>query len=283
MNKDSDSFFAPLEEKVQFKVPDNILRSGIKICALKTTKAKIAQRPNMDIGLIPKHPASVLFNGRSGSGKTTLCINLLVNPEFYGANPKSRDRSRRKHYFDEIYLFSPTAGSRDDLVVHLLAATPLTKDRIHNEFDSDLMEEIIDKQNRSIDEFNDISKSKKVLILLDDIQADRKFLNSKIIKKIFLMNRHSNISTWLMGQSFTLTPRACRLQANNLFIYRPSGSEEEILCREFRPRGGKEGKELFIKMLRAATKKPYGFLHINMSRPCNKIFSSGLEDIMRLV
>ena len=52
--------------------------SFLDIKPLKTDKSKIKTTKNMDNGVIPKHPASVMFCGKSGSGKTNLLLTLLI-------------------------------------------------------------------------------------------------------------------------------------------------------------------------------------------------------------
>jgi len=252
------------------KLPKSIQKAGLKIVPFETSKHKIKQRPNMEKNIIPKHPSSVIFNGRSGSGKSNLMVNLLTRPEFYGG---------KNHYFDKVHLFSPTAGAMDDLCKHLIDYTPLERKDIHNEFDNDMLQDILDKQALEIDE-KGIDKADKALIILDDIQADQKFLRGKSIKKVFLMNRHHGVSTWLCGQSFNLTPRACRLQANNLFIFPCSKSEHKVLIDEFTPPN--KTKKDMSDMLDYATRERYNFLHINMKEQPETRYRHNLDVILKL-
>ena len=246
--------------------------SGLKIVPYKTNKHKIKQRPLMKQGVIPIHPSSVIFNGRSGSGKSNLMVNLLTRPEFYG---KTSPDDPKSHYFDLIFLFSPTAHNGDDLVRYL----ELPDKRIFTDFDLNALNNIISTQESLIKQ-KGLLKSPKILLLLDDIQSDAKFLRSKEILKVFIQNRHLNISTWLCGQSFKLSPRACRLQANNLFFYPGSGSEMQILADEFCP--PKMNKKEFLALANHATNEMYQFLHVNMREPPKTRFRKNLDTILEI-
>ena len=260
-------------------LPKNTKNRGFDIVPFETKKDSIKKhmRPAMRAGIIPPHPASVIFNGRSGSGKSNLMINLLTRPEFYG---QTKPGEKKTHFFDDIYLFSPTAGDLDDLTKHMLDYTSLTQDHVFNTFDETKLFDLLDTQAADIRKKGDIGKSKKVLIILDDIQSSKKFLASNTLKRMFIANRHYNVSVWLGGQSWTLTPRCCRLQANNVFIFPMSGSEAELLMKEFSPAGMK--KKDFEKVLMHATAEQYQFLHINMKHPAKTRFRKNLGEILEL-
>lgn len=269
LNTISEEEECPVLEPIKRKIPKRpkeCKTAGLCIVPFKTNKQKIKQRPLMKQGVIPKHPASVIFNGRSGSGKSNLIINLLTRPEFYGPPEDS--------YFDIIYLFSPTAES-DDLPEYL----GLPEKRIFLNFDLPALNDIIKTQENLIKK-KGILKSPKILLLLDDIQSDSKFLRSKEIKRCFIQNRHLNISTWLAGQSFKLTPRCCRLQAMNVIYFPGSGSEIECLCEEFTP--PRMSKKEFQKIINYATKDRYNFLHIAMNEAPKTRFRKNLDEILEL-
>ena len=258
------------DTKKQKELPKEVKKAGLSIVPFKTNKAQIEQRETMKQGIIPHHPSSTIFNGASGSGKSNLLVNLLTRPEFYG-------KRNGKHYFDKIHMFSPTAGEMDDLCQHLIDHCGLETSDIHNEFDQKLLLSILDDQQKAIKK-KGIHKSPKTLLLLDDIQSDKKFLASKAIKRLFLMNRHYNTSTWLCGQSFNLTPRACRLQANNLFLFPMGGSEKKVLIDEFSPPG--LTKKEFEELVDHATSEQYQFLHVAKKQPPATRFRKNLDTIL---
>ena len=78
----------------------------IVVKKIKTAKSSLPQTAFMDAEIINKYPSLTLVVGKSGSGKSNVLVHMLTKEQFMGS------------FFDEIYLFSPTAKS-DDLVEHL--------------------------------------------------------------------------------------------------------------------------------------------------------------------
>jgi hypothetical protein len=256
------------------KMPNEIKNiKDLSIIPFPTAKTKIGQRKLMEDHVLPTHPSSVIINGKSGSGKSQLIINMLCRGDMYGFDKDN------KHYFDEIYFFSPTAGKMDDLCEHLLDYTCLKEENIYNEFDENKLNEILENQKNEINE-KGIEKAKKILILLDDIQQDQKFLRSKTILKIFTTNRHYNSSVFLCGQSFTKTPRACRLQANNIMFFAGSKSETDKIVEEYAP--PKLSKRDFNDLIDQVLDEPYNFLHINMREPWKTRYRKNLNTLINL-
>lgn len=253
-----ESWVAP-EEKCK-PVPKEF-RQGLRIGALPSNKSKIKQRQNMIDGVIPSHASAVIFSGKSGSGKSNLMISLLTRANFY------------KGYFDKIYLFSPTAHGGDDLVTYI------KPDEVETEFDIKKLEKIISDQAAVIAD-KGILASPKILFMFDDIQSDMRFMNSKAFLRCFIQCRHLNISTWLGGQSWTKTPRACRLQANNIMFFPGSQSEVTLMVQEFAPPG--LSKNQFCELINHATAEPFNFLHINMRQPPATRFRKNLDTLLRL-
>jgi len=246
------------------KIPDNDL---LTIGKLETKKSKIKQNQLMRADIIPRFPSSVIFNGSSGSGKSTLLANLLSKKQFY------------KNYFKKknIYLISPT-GSTDDMFEHI----ELDDENICVEIKKEapaLLRKIMEQQKETIDS-KGVDKAEKVLIIFEDIQSNGSFMRSPEFLKCFIMNRHFNLMVFLCGQSFTLTPRPCRLQANNVFIFAPTNNERELLVENFSP--PKMHKKDFEAMIDHATKEPYSFMHINKRVGFDKRYRKNLNTIIKL-
>jgi hypothetical protein len=233
---------------------------SLEIKPLKTVKSKIKQRTLMEKDIIPRHPSSVIFNGSSGSGKSVLLLNMLTRPEFF------------KGYFDEIHLFSPTGASDD-----LFDALKLPEENIHIDMKPSELSDILEEQRDKI-EADGVDKVKKMLIIFEDVQGNSKFMRSKPFLKSFIANRHYGISTWLCGQSWTRTPKACRLQANNIFYFAGSGSENELLANEHTPPGMR--KREFMEMLMQGTRNKYDFVHINLRAPHAERYRRNLGNLI---
>lgn len=232
----------------------------LSIKALETVKSKIPQRFLMQKKIIPRHPASVVFNGSSGSGKSTLLLNVLTRKEFF------------KGYFDHTFLFSPT-GASDDLFKHL----KLRPDHIFVDMDVKDLQKILDKQKDLIEK-SGVDKAPKILIIFEDCQSNKKFMNSKPFLKSFIANRHYGCSTCLCSQSWTRTPRACRLQANNVFFFKGSGGEHELIAKEF-CRPGLNKKQI-LSLIDDATREKHTFLHINNHTTHEKRYRRNLDEII---
>lgn len=267
----------------KYKIPKEAKEANLKIIPYKSDKDKIKQRPLMINDVIPRHASSVLFNGKSNSGKTQLLLNLVTRPHFYGKDCKhTPDKPciagpgmNNCAYFDLVFLMSPTADGGDDLPKYL----GIPEDRIFTEPSEETLKGIMETQKNLIQQYG-IAKSPKILVIMDDVQSDSRFLNSKPVLKAFIQNRHLNISTYLLGQSWTRTPRTCRLQANNIFFFKGSGSEHKLLIDEFCPAGMK--KKEFAELVDYATSEPYSFLHINMRKPTETRYCKNLDEIIDL-
>lgn len=257
-------------KKKQYSIPKVKDDNFLKIVPFKTNKEGIEQRKLMKEGIIPKHPSAVLFNGRSGSGKSNLLVNLF-RPQFYG---RTDPQDEKTGYFQLIFLFSPTCHN-DDLAKYL----QLPEKRMFDKNYEKALQHIVETQRQLVARMG-IDKAPRILCVFDDIQSQRKFMNSPFFTLCFIQNRHINISTWVACQSFTRLPRICRLQANNLFVFAGSNSETEILAEEFCP--ARTSKKQFIELLKHATNKRYDFLYIDMRADPEKRFKRNLDTILTI-
>ena len=269
--------FEPLDKEKKDKkkkLPKNVMNMNksdiLKIVPYPTNKHKIKQRPMMKADIIPRHASSVIFNGRSGSGKSNLLINLLTRPAFYGP-----EKEGEKSYFDLIFLFSPTAHGGDDLVQFL----NLPPKRIDTTLDTKKLDHILETQQKLI-ETKGLLKSPKILIIFDDCQSDAKFLSTKSFLRCFIQCRHLNISTFLCGQRFNKTPKACRLQANNIFFFPASEGEIDLMVDEYTP--ANMTKKKFKEIIQYATEDRYNFLHINLRVKDEERFRKNLDEMINI-
>lgn len=269
---DDEEFQKKKKKDTQLPKEAKMKQNLLKIVKYPTNKNKIKQRPLMKENIIPRHSSSVIFNGKSGSGKSNLLVNLMSRPEFYG--PKTENH--KQGYFDLIFLFSPTADGGDDLVRFL----KLPEKRIFTEFDVSALENIL-KTQKDIIMRKGLEKSPKILIIFEDIQSDSKFMRSKCFLKCFIQARHINVSTFLLGQSWTRTPRACRLQANNIFFFPGSQSEVKLLVEEYCPPG--TTKKEFQNLVEHATSERFNFLHINNRKAFEERFSKNLDTTLKMI
>lgn len=223
----------------------------------------------MECHIVPKHPSSVLFCGKSGSGKTMMLLNLLTKKEFY------------KGYYDLIFLFSETAKSgADDLYTENLPE--LKDDHIFGvgQDGIDQLAHILETQKGIIKD-KGLDQSPKILILFDDVAHSKRLLGSKAYLLLHVANRHFNISTFSLTQSYTKIPRACRCQVSAIvFFHGATGSEIERLSEEHTPKKWKETQ--FKGMVEYAIAKKYDFLFINKHAPSSEQYRHNLDTILKL-
>jgi hypothetical protein len=245
-------------------------KNPLEIVKFPTNKHDIKERQVMIDNIIPRLGTSTIINGKSGSGKTNLLLNLCLKKEFWG---KERPTDKTG-YFDLTFFFSPTAES-DDMPEYL----GIDKKRIVVDDFENKLEHIFSVQDRLI-KSKGIEKSPKILLIYDDMQANAKFMRSKIFLRSFIANRHSNITTIFLSQSFTRTPRACRLQASNIMIFPASESEINLLVDEFCPAHTTSAQ--FYELVKEATKDQFNFLHINCKAPMQDRFRKNLDTILNI-
>ena len=238
--------------------------NSLDIYEIKTKKSSIPQRAVMKNGTLPRFPCSFMISGRSGSGKTNLLINVLTRKEFY------------KNYFHYIVVYSPTASKYDDMYAEL----KLPPENFVPEFGEEQLRNLIDARKKLIEEkgIEWVGRHSRCLIILDDIIANRKFLESQTALTLFALLRHYLCSIIVMMQSYNKLPRALRLNCNALAVFPATQSEIEVLKDEITPAG--ITKKDFEKVIEYATDKPFSFLYINNHAKKGEQIRRNLTDII---
>lgn len=237
-----------------------------KIEKMETEKSKIPLRACMKNGTLPRFPFSIMFSGRSGSGKSNLLMNLLTKKCMYAG------------YFHYTIVYSPTANKYDDMY----AVLKLPKENFVEKFGKEELESLIESRKKLITKkgIKWVSKNSRVLIILDDIIANRAFLESQTALTLFALLRHYLVSVVVLMQSYTKLPRALRLNCNGLFVFPASQSEVEVLKDEICPAGIK--KKEFEKVIEHATGEDYSFLYINNHAKKGERVRKNLTEIIDL-
>jgi hypothetical protein len=238
--------------------------SNYKIEPMPTDKSKIPQIKASNDQILPRFPFSLLISGRSGGGKTNLMINLLSKENMY------------KGFFHQIIVFSPTAGEFDDSYKNL----KIPKENFIADFSGDTLNHIIELRKKQIKAkgIEHIAKTSRMLIILDDVIANRSFLESPEALKMFALLRHYLVSVIIMIQSYTKCPRALRLNCNGVMVFPALSSEVEILKEEIRPPG--ISKKDFQKLIEYCTSGKYDFLYINNHADPDKRIRKNLDEII---
>lgn len=238
--------------------------SILDITALPTNKDKIVLNAFQDANIIPRHPFSVIFNGKTRSGKSNLLITLMTKPEFYGG------------FFDQIYLF---AGSPDEAfkLFNVKKKNTFIDSKVWNS----KIKTICDAQSKIIEK-RGIHNTEKVLFIFEDIINHASFMRkSEMFTKLFVAGRHYNASVFLTTQSWTRVPRVLRLQAFGIFYFQGSGSEKRLLAEEHSP-STMSDREFADKIIADATKEKYAFLTIYPTLHESERYRKGLKEIYNI-
>lgn len=235
-----------------------------KIDVMDTDKSKIIQRTNVKDGVLPKYPFSMLLSGASGMGKTNLLLNILTKKEMYGG------------FFQYIIVFSPTAGYLDDSYKSL----KIPKENFIKEFTPEMLQKIIDKRDAQIKQMGHpkVSKTSRMLIILDDVIADSEFLKSPEALVMLCLLRHYQVSIMILLQSYNKLPPALRKNFNAICVFPSIQAEVELLLDEITPAGIK--KRDFEKVIDYCTSGNHDFMYINRHADRDKQIRKNLNEII---
>lgn len=255
-----------LKKLKNVKVENNATTTNLKIEKIETAKSSLPQRKLMKDGTLPRFPNSMLISGRSGSGKTNLLINLLTRKEFYG------------NFYHYIIVYSPTANKYDDLY----ASLNLPEENFIEEFGQEQLQQLIDARKKLIGDkgIEWVGKNARCLILMDDVIANRSFLESQTALTMFALLRHYLCSVCILIQAFTKIPKGIRNNCNAICVFPANQSEIEVLLDEITPAGIR--KRDFEKVIDYATAEPYTFLYINNHAEKGKRIRKNLDLIINL-
>ena len=107
------------------------------------------------------------------------------------------------------------------------------------------------------------AEKRKILIVFDDIIADKKF--QAIIKDLFIRCRKLNISLAFITQSYFSVPKDVRLNSIHYLIMKINNK------KELRNIGDNHSTDInyqdFMKIYRECTREPYNFLTIDTTLP----------------
>ncbi len=241
------------------------LNELLKIRALKT-KAQEHKSPQAMEMIGIKHPFSMCICGCSGSGKTVLCCSFLLNKNMFF------------RFFHEVYLITPT-GSADD-TFQLLG---LPKQNIITGNFIEELKKIIEKQEQEV-ENKGILEADRVCVIFEDLTSLKKLMNSAEFTKIYVQNRHLNVSVISCVHKYRAFTRTCRLNSNHLMIFPCTQTEMDIIGEEnMTPQWN---KKTFNMMMSHAfekggdnnVKRP--FLWINNKAQPDKRFRKNLTTIL---
>ena len=248
------------QRNARMNSPDFLIPKPIK----NKHEKKIYENVVMKSGLIPSHPESVNFVGPSGSGKSVNLIYMYRN--FY------------ENYWHETYLFAFT-GKSDDGFKNL----DIPKNNIYTEDLEDNLNTIIDKQKKEVESVG-FNKSKRLLIVLEDVSSSPKLIRSKVFTRLYTEVRHLNISVWSCSHKYKILSPVARANCMNLILYPLPSTELDSVSDDWCPPN--LHKKEFMGLIRDAHTKDERlvrpFLYIKAKEPFKTRFRRGFEDTLEL-
>jgi hypothetical protein len=222
--------------------------------------------------IIPSRGASIIINGKSGSGKTTLLTNLITCPQFFGKSPEKPDG-----WFDEIFMFSPTADGDD-----IQQALGIKKEHVYTDLEEgpELISVILNAQKEKLAGGGKAHKAPQYAVIFDDVIGETSFMNSKEFLQTFYMVRHRNCTTFICSQHYKRIPKVCRQQASFIFFFAGSAAEVETVVEDYAPPF--YTKKEFKALVQEATRGDHSFLTICMKVGWDLRFRKNLSEFIKL-
>lgn len=165
---------------------------------------------------LPQPPCSLCLVGSIGNGKSNLIVRLIFgNKKKKGA--KDDFHKFYRHFFDRIYVFSPT-WARDDKT----GRCGIPDDQIYEdaEYYPEILQEIIATQAEEIEE-DGKENCEHVLLIFSDLAGAKGVFGSNkgIMNKLAFNLRHYNISLIIDTQSLRQINSAFRDNFSGICIF----------------------------------------------------------------
>ena len=253
---------------------ERIAGEDLDIKKIETSKDLIKQ-PRLaadERKIMPHIGASIVINGASGSGKSTLLTNYITSPRFFGKSEEKPDG-----WFDEIFLFSPTADGDD-----VQQALGIKKNHVYTDLDEapELIKVILDSQKEKLSGGGKAHKVPQYAVIFDDVIGEKSFMNTKEFMQTFYMVRHRNCTTFICSQHYKAVPKKCRQQASFIHFFAGSAAEVEAVVEDFAP--PLYTKKEFYDIVQEATRGDHAFLTICMKVGWDLRFRRNLGEIIKL-
>lgn len=160
-----------------------------------------------------------------------------------------------KDKFDKIFVICATEG-----INHFYQKNDwIPKNCIYEVYNESFIKKLMEQMTR-INSNKPDEERKNVLLILDDLVADKDFHTSETFKQLFVRGRHINISVIITTQYLKLIPPVSRNNSDFIVVGQLNKQGLDILVEDFCKAG--MPKEEFIKIYNTAT-TDYSFLIIN--------------------
>ena len=209
-------------------------------------------------------PFTLLLVAPKGSGKSTTILRLI-----YGNKRRCKDKDKSKthhkfyrHYFDKIFVFSPT-WEMDQKMQRCL----IPPDQIFDDPDTyeEVISEILEGQQEDIEE-DGKAEADEVLLIFSDLAGTKMFSQKKgIMNKLAFNHRHYNISLIIDTQSLRQINNAFRENLSGIMLYAGINNRLELkkIYEEFL---GKYSEKEAQQILDYVFTSQFNFLFINFQK-----------------
>ena len=207
-------------------------------------------------------PFTLLLVAPKGSGKSTTILRLI-----YGNRKRCADKnSHRKfyrHYFDKIFVFSPTWELDPKM-----QRCRIPPDQIFGDPDDyeEVVGEILDGQAEEI-EAEGKDDAEEVLLIFSDLAGTKMFSQKKsVMNKLAFNHRHYNISLIIDTQSLRQINNAFRENLSGIMLYAGINNRLELkkIYEEYLGKySEKEAQEILEYVFKDSA---FNFLFINFQK-----------------
>ena len=210
-------------------------KPNLPICAMNCDAKLHDKLEKYDLTKFLNCHSCNLIVGKPGSGKTNLMYQLI------------KSKHLLNKCYDKIYLFQPSP-SRASM-----------KDNIFMKLPDDQKFEELTFENLDYVK-NNLDPDENSCIIFDDMGAYLKNNETKQLLKELIMNRrHLHLSIFFLVQTYLSIERDVRKLFSNVFIFRCSKKEMELIADELI----EQKKEHLNEIVKIVFNKPYQYLFIN--------------------
>ena len=243
-----------------------------------SNKIEIRETPNEDLTLkafdnqlqpsrqlhpdLLQPPFTLMMVGPKGSSKTTTILRLI-----YGNNKKKNCTNCYhkfyRHYFDKIYVFSPT-WSNDAKT----ARCKIPDDQIYEDVEDyeEIIQEILDGQEEDIRE-DGKDEADSILLIFSDLAGTKFYSNKKgILNKVAFNHRHYKVSVILDSQSLRQISAPFRNNLSGVMFFASISNRLEIkkILEEFIGQYNEKQARQILKY--AFDGSLFNFLYLNFQK-----------------
>ena len=223
-------------------------------------------------------PFSLMLVGPKGSGKSNSILRMIYgNKKKTKCKPTNTHYKFYRHYFDKIYVFSPTWELDPKM-----GRCRIPKDQIFDEPDMypQVIEQILQGQEEDIAEEGK-SGADEILMIFSDLAGHRGVFSSSkgLMNKLAFNHRHFNLSIIIDTQSLRQINPAFRSNLSGIMLFAGISNRLELkkIQEEYL---GRFSKKEAVHLLNYVFEKPYDFLFINFQKPKNGRYFRNFNKLM---